>query len=209
MLTEMVEYGGKIEERVKAMKNELKENVQGTNSDGKETGTQFNGLDQKEEIIIQPEQNEERRIWKNEERFRNLWDNFKCPNIQIIRVPGEEEEQEIENLFEKIMKENFLNLAKEIDIQEVQEVQRLPKKLYPRKHTPGHIILSLCKIKDKERILKGAREKGDSYLQSSAHKTISWSLKSNITCKKGLESIPSHERQGPTSKIAVSSKAII
>ena len=58
-----------------------------------------------------------------------------------------------------MMKENFPNLAKEIDFQEVQEVQRLPKKLNPRKHTPRHIIMSLPKIKDKERILKAAREK--------------------------------------------------
>ena len=55
MLTEMVEYGGKIEEKVKAMKSEIKGNVQGTNSERKETGTQINGLDQKEEINIQPE----------------------------------------------------------------------------------------------------------------------------------------------------------
>ena len=57
------------------------------------------------------------------------------------------------------MKANFPNLAKEIDFQEVQEVQRLPNKLYPRKHIPGHIIITLPKIKDKERILKAAREK--------------------------------------------------
>ena len=72
---------------------------------------------------------------------------------------GEEKEQEIENLFENIMKENFPNLAKEIDFQEVQEAQKVPKKLDPRKHTPRHIIITLPKIEDKERILKVAREK--------------------------------------------------
>ena len=71
---------------------------------------------------------------------------------------GEEEEQEIENLFEKIMKENFPNLAREIDMQ-IQEAQRVPKKLDPRRSTPRHIIIKLPKIKDKERILKAAREK--------------------------------------------------
>ena len=55
MLTELLEYGHKLEEKMKAMKNEMKENVQG---DRKETGTQINGLDQKEEINSQPEQNE-------------------------------------------------------------------------------------------------------------------------------------------------------
>ena len=61
MLTEMMEHRHKIEEEVKAMQSEMKENVQGTTSDGEETGPQINGLDQKEEINIQPEQNEETR----------------------------------------------------------------------------------------------------------------------------------------------------
>ena len=60
---------------------------------------------------------------------------------------GEEEEQEIENLLEKIMKENFPNLAKKIEFQEVQEAQRVPKKLDPRRNTPRHIIITLSKIK--------------------------------------------------------------
>ena len=62
MLTGLVEYGCKLEEKVKAMKSKIKENVQGTNSHEKETGIQINGLDQKEEIYIQPEQNKETRI---------------------------------------------------------------------------------------------------------------------------------------------------
>ena len=62
---------------------------------------------------------------------------------------GEKEEQEIENLFENIMKENFPNLANKIDFQEVQEAQRVPKKLDPRRNTPRHIIITLPKIKEK------------------------------------------------------------
>ena len=84
---------------------------------------------------------------------------------------GEEEDQEIEKLFEKIMKENFPNLEKEIDIQ-VQETQRVPSKLDPKRTTPRHIIIRMPKVKDKERILKVAREK-QSYLQRVTHKTIS------------------------------------
>ena len=72
---------------------------------------------------------------------------------------GKEEEQEMENLFENIMKENLPSLVKEIDFQEVQEADRAPKKLDPRKHTPRHIIITLAKFKDKERILKAARGK--------------------------------------------------
>ena len=72
---------------------------------------------------------------------------------------GEEEEQKIENLFEQIMKENFPNLAKKKDFQEVEEAQRVPKKLDPRRNTPRHIIITLPKTKQKEGILEAAREK--------------------------------------------------
>ena len=124
------------------------------------TGTQINGMDQKEERNIQPEKNEATRIQKNEERLRNLQDIFKRSNIRIIGVPeGKEEEQESENLFQQIMKENFPNLAKEIDLQEVQDAHRVPKKLDPRRNTPRHIIITLPNIKDKERILEAVREK--------------------------------------------------
>ena len=81
MLTEMAEYGDKMEDKVKAMQSEIKENVQGTNSDRKETRTQINSLDQKEEINILSEQNEETRIPKNEERLRDLRNNSKHCDI--------------------------------------------------------------------------------------------------------------------------------
>ena len=82
-------------------------------------------MEQKEEINIQPEENEETRIQKSEETLRNLWDNTKHSHNWIIGVlEGEEEEQEIENLFEQIMKPNFPDLAKEIDIQKTGESQR-------------------------------------------------------------------------------------
>ena len=65
----------------------------------------------------------------------------------------------MENLFERIMKENFPNLTKEIDFQEVQEAQRVPKKLDQRRNTPRHIIITFPKMKQKERISEAAREK--------------------------------------------------
>ena len=71
-----------IRDRVKAMKSEIKENAEETNSDGKETGTQINGLEEKGEVNIQPEHNEETRIQRKEEKLRNLWDNFKCSHIK-------------------------------------------------------------------------------------------------------------------------------
>ena len=72
VLTEMIELSRKMKEEMKATQSEIKENIQGTNSEGKETGTQINDLEQKEEISIQPEQNEETGMLKNEERLRTL-----------------------------------------------------------------------------------------------------------------------------------------
>ena len=116
MLTEFIELGQKMKKKKKQMKdtqNEIKQNIQGTNRNRKETRTQSNNLEKKKEINIQLEQNEETRIQKNEWTQRKLWDNLKCSNIRIIEVPeGEEQQQEIENLLEQIMKENFPNLAR-------------------------------------------------------------------------------------------------
>ena len=127
MLTELIKLSWIMMEQMKAIQSEIKQNIQGTNNEGKETRVQINDLEQKKERNIQPEKNEEIRIQKNEERLRNLWDNFKCSNLWSIGwVKGEEEEQEIENLFGKKMKKNFPNLAKEIDMQ-VQQAQRVPK----------------------------------------------------------------------------------
>ena len=159
MLQELTGYFNSIKKTQAAMKVvlcEIQKNLQGTNSEGKETRTQIN-TSEKEERNIQPEQNKETRIQKNEERLRNLRDNFKHSNVQIICQKGKRKSKKL-NLLEKIMKENFPNLAKEIDFQEVQEAQRVPKKLHPRKHTPRHII-TLSKIKDKEKVLKAAKEK--------------------------------------------------
>ena len=157
---------------MKAMLRETKENVQGTNSDAKETGTQINGVDQKEERNTQPEKNEATRIRKNEERLRNLQNIFKRSNIRIIVIPeGEEEEQEIESLSEQMMKENFPNLTKEIDFQEVQEAQRVPKKLDPRRNTPRHIIITQDETEGEN--LRSSKRKVHSYLQRTSHKTVS------------------------------------
>ena len=107
------------------------------------------------------------------------------------------------------MKENLPNLAKEIDFQEVQEAQRVPKKLGPGKHIPRHIIITLPKKKDKEIILKTAREK-ETVTYKEVPIRLSDDFSKETAGKKGLErSIQSHERQGPTSKIILSSKAII
>ena len=90
-----------MKEQTKTTQSEIKQHIHGTNSDRKEIRTQLNELEQKEEINIQLEQNEETRIQKNEEKLRNLWDNFKCSNIWIIGVPeGGEQQQEMGTLLE-------------------------------------------------------------------------------------------------------------
>ena len=79
--------------------------------------------------------------------MRSIWDNFKHIKIHIIGVPaGEGKEQEIENSFEKIMKENFSNFVKEVDMQ-VQEAQRVPNKMDTKRTTPRHIIIQMLKVK--------------------------------------------------------------
>ena len=89
----------------------------------------------------------------------SLWNNIKCTNIHIMRVPEREErEQEIKNLFEKIMTERFHNLVKEIDIQ-VQEAQKVLNKMNPKRPTLRHIIIKMPNVKNKERLLKAATEK--------------------------------------------------
>ena len=90
------------------------------------------------------------------------------------------------------MKENFPNLAKDIDFQEVQEAQRVPKKLDPRRNTPRHIIITSPKIIHKEKILEAAKEK-----DTVTYKGVPKELERSIT---------SHERQGPTSKLALPAK---
>ena len=100
---------------------------------------------------------------------------------------GEEEEQKIENLFEQIMKENFPSLAKEIDFQEVQEAQRVPKKVDPRRTTPRHIIIKLPMIKDKERILKVARGKERVTYKGISIKLSADFSKENLQARRGCK----------------------
>ena len=133
--------------------------MQGNNSIVDEAENQINDLEHKEGKNNHLEQKVKKESPQNEDSINNLWDNFKRSNICIIGLPeGEEKEQEIGNLFEKIMKENFPNLMKEIDMQ-VQEAQRVPNNMDAKRTTPRHIIMKMPKVKGKERILKAAREK--------------------------------------------------
>ena len=115
-------------------------------------------MEDKVEKKPQNEQDKEKRFRKNEQVVRELQDNMKHNNICIIGIPEGEEEQGIENLFEKVMMENFPNLTRE-KVTQIQETQRVPIKRNPKRPTARHIIIKLAKFQDKERILKAAREK--------------------------------------------------
>ena len=107
------------------------------------------------------------KIKRNEDNLRDLWDNVKCPSIRIIGIPEEEDKKkDHEKILEEIIVENFPKMGKEIIIQ-VQETQRVPKRINPRQNTPRHILIKLTKIQHKEQILKAAREK-----QQITHKGI-------------------------------------
>ena len=109
--------------------------------------------------ITSEEQNKEKRMKRTEDSLRDLWDNIKCTNIQSIRLPEEEEKKKgYEKSFEEIIVENFPNMEKEI-VNQVQEAQRVPYRVNPRRNTPRHMLIKLTKTKHKGRILRAAREK--------------------------------------------------
>ena len=96
---------------------------------------------------------------RNEDSLSDLWDNIKGNNIRIIGNPeGEEREKGPEKIFEEVIVEKFHNMGKEIATQ-VQEAQRVQYRINLRRNTPRHIIIKLAKMKDKEKLLKAAREK--------------------------------------------------
>ena len=109
--------------------------------------------------IMDVEQKREKRLKTNQESLRELWDNVKCINICIIGVTeGEEREKGTEKIFQEIIAEDFPNLGKE-PLTQIQEAQRVPYKINPRRNTPRHILIELTKIKDEEKILKADRKK--------------------------------------------------
>ena len=109
--------------------------------------------------MVEINETEKKKEKRNEDNLRDLWDNVKGPNIRIILVPEEEDKNKgHEKILEEIIVENFPKMGKEI-ITQVQETQRVPNRINPRRNTPGHILIKLTKNKHKEQILKAAREK--------------------------------------------------
>ena len=139
--------------------NETKNTLEGTRSRIMETEDRISEVESKMVEINESERKKEKRIKRNEDNLRDLWDNVKCPNIQIIGVPEEEDKKKgHEKIVEEIIAENFPKMGKEIATQ-VQETQRVPNRINPRRNTPRHILIKLTKIKHKEQLLKAAKEK--------------------------------------------------
>ena len=138
---------------------EMKNTPAGINNKIIEAEERISDLEDRMVEFTAVEQNKEKRMERNEDSLRDLWDNIKCNNIHFIGVPeGEEREKGPEKIFEEIIVEHFPNMGKEIATQ-VQEVQQVPYRINPRRNTPRHIVIKLTKIKDKEKLLKAAREK--------------------------------------------------
>ena len=96
-------------------------------------------------------QNKEKRMKRNKDSLRDLWDNIKCNNICITGIPeGEEREKGPEKIFEEIIAENFLNMRKEA-VTQVQEVQRVPGRINQRRNMLRHIVIKLKKLKTKRK----------------------------------------------------------
>ena len=109
--------------------------------------------------ITATEQNIEKRIKRNEDSLRDSLDNIKCNNICITVVLEEgEREKGAEKIFEKIIAENFPNMGKEI-VNQVQEAQRVPGRINPRRNTSRHIVIKLTNIKNTDKIFKATRGK--------------------------------------------------
>ena len=138
---------------------EMKTTLERINSRITEVEEQISDLEDRMVEFTAAEQNKEKRMKRNEDNLRDLWDNIKHNNICIIGVPeGEERQKGSENIFEEIIVENSPNMGKEIATQ-VQEAQRVPYNINPRRNMPRHIVIKVAKIKDKEKLLKAAREK--------------------------------------------------
>ena len=119
--------------------NEIKNPLEGTSSRIMEAEDRISEVEGVLEIN-ETERKKEKRIKRNEDKLRDLWDNVKRPNIRIIGVPEEEDKQkDHEKILEEIIVENFPKMGKEI-VTQVQETQRIPNRINPRRNTPRHIL---------------------------------------------------------------------
>ena len=150
--------------------NEIKGTLEGTNSGITGVENRISEVEDRMVEINEAERKKEKRIKRNGDNLRDLWDNVKCPNIRIIGVPEEEDKKkDHEKILEEIIVENFPKMGNEI-ITQVQETQRVPNRINPRRNTPRHILIKLTKIKHKGQISKAARKKTTNNSQGDSHR---------------------------------------
>ena len=130
---------------------EIKNTLAGINSRISEAEPISELEDKKVEITFE-EQNKAKRMKRTEDSLRDLWDNIKHTTIRIIGVPEEEKKKGYEKIFEEITVENFPSMEKEV-VNQVQEAQKVPYRVNPRRNMPRHILIKLTKTKHTERIL--------------------------------------------------------
>ena len=118
--------------------------------------------------ITSEEQNNVKRMKRTEDRLRDLWDNIKHTNIQIIGVPEEEKKKGYEKTFEEIILENFPNMEKGI-VSQVQEAQRAPYRINPRRNMPRHILIKLTRTITQRKDIKSCKGEATSNIQGKLH----------------------------------------
>ena len=131
--------------------NEIKNTLEATNSRITEAEDRISELEDRMVEINKSERIKEKRIKRNKDNLRDLWDNVKCWNIRVIGVPEEDKKKDHEKILEEIIVENFPKMGKEI-LTQVQETQTVPNRIKPRRNPPRHILITLTKIKHKEQI---------------------------------------------------------
>ena len=172
--------------------NEIKITLEGTNSTITEAEDRISEVEDRMVEINETERKKEKRIKRNEDNLRDLWDNVKSPSIRIIGFPEEEDKKkDYEKILEEIIIGNFPKMRKEI-ITQAQETQRVPNRINARQNTPRHIVIRLTKIKHKEQILRAAREK-----QQTIHKGIPI----RITADLSIETIQARRELQDTLKV--------
>jgi len=145
--------------------NEIKNALEGTNSRITEAEDWISEVENRMVEINETERKKEKRIKRNEDNLRDLWDNVKCPNIRIIGVPEEEDKKkDHEKILEEIIVENFPKMGKEI-ITQVQETQRVPNRINPKTH-----INQINKDQTQRTNIKSSKGKTTNNKQGDSHR---------------------------------------
>ena len=166
--------------------NQSEKCTKGIYSRTTETEEWTSNLEDRMMEISTVEQNKEKRMKRNENSIRELWDNIKCTNIWTIGVPKEEEKYKWpEQISEEIRVKNFSNKGKEM-VTQVQEVQTVSYKINPRRNMLKHILIKLTQIKYKQKILKATTGRITNNIERNLPKVISWFFSRNSAAQKGV-----------------------